>query len=308
MYSLYQWNYNIPSREIIKTLPLDTMERCYEPFHQLGEEAAVAKLHGIAEAEAPYRYFFGGFGGFSPIYDESYMVRLDEYQDQAYIQLACTQLVGSNTSGFGSPNSSEMECSLKEQEKKQKQIIDEWIEFFKTNPKALSGVLFRTGITQALLEAVCHQENLEILRIKWGTKLDLSVLQNVPKLKSLYYDGFRSPLSNVSFLESLQNLRVLNLYSINNIEDFSPLYCMKNLEELCISGKASGKRIIFTDIEFLRNHPNLKMLGCGYMEVKRLYTVLELEALRQKLPHLHTSCDFFTRAIARASKGKHIVL
>jgi len=262
------------------------------------------------EGETPYRYFFGGFGGFAPIYDESCMVRLDEYQGQAYVQLACTQLVGSNTPGFGSPIFSKMECSLMEQEKKQKQIIDEWIEFFRTNPKALTGVLFRTGITQTLLEAVCHQENLEILRIKWGTKLDLSVLQNVPKLKSLYFDGFRSPLRNVTFLNSLQNLKVLNLYSINNIEDFSPLYHMKNLEELCISGKAptKGKRIILTDLEFLRNYPDIKMLGCGYVEVERLYTVSELEVLKQKLPHLHTSCDFFTRAIAKASKGKHIIV
>jgi len=262
------------------------------------------------EAEAHYRYFFGGFGGFAPIYDESYMVRLDEYQGQAYVQLACTQLVGSNTPGFGNPIFSKMECSLKEQEKKQKQIIDEWIAFFKTNPKALTGVLFRTGITQTLLEAVCNQEKLEILRIKWGTNLDLSVLQNVLNLKSLYFEGFRSSLPNVSFLDCLQNLRVLNLYSINSIEDFSPLYRMKNLEELCISGKAptKGKRIIFTDLEFLRNHPDLKMLGCGNLEVERLYTVSELEALRQKLPQLHTSCDFFTRTIAKASKGKHIIL
>jgi len=262
------------------------------------------------ETEAHYRCFFGGFGGFAPIYDESYMVRLDEYQGQTYIQLACTQLVGSITPGFGSPIFSEMECSLKEQEKKQKQIIDEWIEFFITNPKALTGVLFRTGITHKLLKAVCHQESLEILHIKWGTKLDLSVLQNVPKLKGLYFGGFRSPLPNIVFLDYLQNLRVLNLHSISNIEDFSPLYRMKNLEELCISGKAptKGKRIIFTDLEFLRNHPDLKMLGCGYLEVERLYTVPELEALRQKLPHLHTSCDFFTRAIAKASKGKHITL
>jgi len=298
----------VGSAEGLKTKPRRSWRQCDSATNLYNLQGGFALSQ--TEAEARYLYFFGGFGGFAPIYDESCMTRLDEYQGQSYVQLACTQLVGSNTSGFGSPICGEMKCSLKEQEKKQKQIIDEWIEFFITNPKALTGVLFRTGITQKLLEAVCHQEKLEILRIKWGTKLDLSVLQNVPKLKSLYFDGFRSPLSNVSFLDCLQNLRVLNLYSINNVEDFSPLYRMKNLEELCISGKAptKGKRIIFTDLEFLRNHPDLKMLGCGYLEVERLYTVSELEALRQKLPHLHTGCDFFTRAIAKASKGKHIIL
>ena len=262
------------------------------------------------EAKAHYHYFFGVLGEPASIFDKPSLVRLDEYQGQAYIQLACTQLIGSNAPGFGSPIFNKLECSLKKQEKKQKQIIDEWIEFFRANPKALTGVVFRTGITQALLEAVCHQEKLEILKIKWGTRLDLSVLQNASKLKSLYFDGFRSPLPNVSFLTCLQNLKVLNLYSCNNIEDFSPLYRMKNLEELCISGKAptKGRRIIFANLEFLQNHPGLRMISCKHLEVERLYAVSELEALKRKLPHLHASCDFFTRAIAKASKGKHVVL
>ena len=45
MYSLYQWKYDLPSKAIIEKLPLDEMERLYVPYHQLGDEAAVCKLH-----------------------------------------------------------------------------------------------------------------------------------------------------------------------------------------------------------------------------------------------------------------------
>ena len=45
MYSLYQWKFELPSAKIIEVLPLDVMEKLYVPYHQLGDEAAVYKLH-----------------------------------------------------------------------------------------------------------------------------------------------------------------------------------------------------------------------------------------------------------------------
>ena len=45
MYALYQWKFDVPSAKIIEVLPLDTMEKLYVPYHQLGDEAAVNKLH-----------------------------------------------------------------------------------------------------------------------------------------------------------------------------------------------------------------------------------------------------------------------
>ena len=46
-YSYYQWTYNVPSCDIIKQLPLDTMERCYPALHQCGWKNAVGKLYDI---------------------------------------------------------------------------------------------------------------------------------------------------------------------------------------------------------------------------------------------------------------------
>jgi len=51
MYAYYQWSYNIPSKEVIKELPLDLMERAFVPFHQASEQTALIKLREIAIKE-----------------------------------------------------------------------------------------------------------------------------------------------------------------------------------------------------------------------------------------------------------------
>jgi len=45
IYSLYQWQYNIPSNELVTLLPPVTMEKIYPTLHQLSFEAAVKKIH-----------------------------------------------------------------------------------------------------------------------------------------------------------------------------------------------------------------------------------------------------------------------
>lgn len=43
-YAYYQWYYNIPSREVIKKLPLDYLKRAYYGLHDLDLELAVIKV------------------------------------------------------------------------------------------------------------------------------------------------------------------------------------------------------------------------------------------------------------------------
>ena len=45
IYALYQWKYETPSRDLIKVLPLDEVERVFPALHQAGWEAAVDKIH-----------------------------------------------------------------------------------------------------------------------------------------------------------------------------------------------------------------------------------------------------------------------
>lgn len=43
-YALYQWKYNIPSRELIEKVPLDYLKGAYAGLHDLDLELAVKKV------------------------------------------------------------------------------------------------------------------------------------------------------------------------------------------------------------------------------------------------------------------------
>ncbi len=45
MYAHYQWQYNMPSAELVEMLPLEVMERLYVPLHQIDYTAAAEKIH-----------------------------------------------------------------------------------------------------------------------------------------------------------------------------------------------------------------------------------------------------------------------
>lgn len=49
MYSYYQWKYNTSSKELIRLLPLESMEEYFAIMHELGEEDAIERLHKIVE-------------------------------------------------------------------------------------------------------------------------------------------------------------------------------------------------------------------------------------------------------------------
>jgi hypothetical protein len=44
-YSLYQWEYEVPSAELIDILPLEVMERIYAPLHTVGWDVVTKKIH-----------------------------------------------------------------------------------------------------------------------------------------------------------------------------------------------------------------------------------------------------------------------
>ena len=47
IYSLYQWQYNISSKELIQKLTLNDIERIYPALHQMGWDAALEKIHTV---------------------------------------------------------------------------------------------------------------------------------------------------------------------------------------------------------------------------------------------------------------------
>ena len=170
----------------------------------------------------------------------------------------------------------------------QKHVLPEWVEFMRANTKAFRGVHFRTSLPQALLDAVCCQENLETLRIKWGTFSDWSCLENLKKLKYFTSDGYRAKVSDVLPFGKLKELVVLDLVDYKKIQDLTPLASLPNLEELVFA----GNKCTIKDLEFLCHLPKLKALGL-FAKLEKAYTLKELDSLM--LPDFLDRHDFFAK-------------
>jgi len=60
IYSLYQWEYNISSKELIEVLTLDDIERIFPALHQMGWDAAIDKIHEVVLGNNRETYIFSG--------------------------------------------------------------------------------------------------------------------------------------------------------------------------------------------------------------------------------------------------------
>jgi len=195
-------------------------------------------------------------------------VQLKDYKGEDKITVACTQLDY---------------LFLTEREKKR--ILNEWIDFFKTNTKALKALNFCSRVPQALFDAACSQENLEELYLKWGTYKDLSPLRLLPKLKFLHV-GSGAGVESLAPLDELKSLVVLSIENFKKIEDYSPLSDLDNLEQLYIHSSILV-RIYMNDLEFLRDMQNLLSFGMGDVTFRNKYTKAELKKFAADLPNIH---------------------
>ena len=117
--------------------------------------------------------------------------------------------------------------------REQKHILNEWINFLRTETKAFKALHFNSHVPQKLFDAVCCQENLEELRFKWGSYSDLSALENLRKLKFLYI-GQGTKIQDITPLGKIKNLVVLHIDNFKRIEDYSVLTSLDKLEQLII--------------------------------------------------------------------------
>lgn len=225
----------------------------------------------LTEAQIKNRYFHG-IGGFPPLNetdDRSNFAReVKEYKGQDKLCIACTQL---DSYGYSKQES--------------KRILNEWIDFLRTNTKSFKALHFNSNVPQSLFDAACCQENLEELRFKWGAYSDLSELENLKKLKFLYV-GSGSRVKDISILANMRSLIVLFDANFKLIEDYSQLATLEKLEQLVISGPTLG-RTPMKDLEFLREMQSLISVWLPNTTCKRKYTSEELKNLRASLPALH---------------------
>ena len=241
----------------------------------------------LSEAQVKQLYF-QGIGGFPPA---KILKELKEYSGEEKICVACTQIDNSTVINRNNPFASYSNRDIKN-------ILNEWIDFLRTNTKALTALHFNTRVPQALFDAACCQENLVELRFKWGAYPDLSALENLRKLQFLYL-GPGAGVQDITTLGKLKSLAVLEMIGFKKIEDYSPLISLGNLEQLVIVGPILGYTPV-RDLEFLREMPNLRSLALGSISLRKKYTREEFAALRAALPSLYDIGDFLKK---RAMNG-----
>ena len=167
-----------------------------------------------------------------------------EYVGQKELTINCTQLGGARRS----PS-------------EKKRIVTEWCEFFVENPTAFNRLQFGTRMPQALFDAVCHQQNLECLEIKWGAYKDLTAIENLKKLKFLDI-GSGAGVESLRPIGRLVTLNGLCLENFQKISDYSELTSLQQLESLSIHGDGMGPQYVKVDsVEFLREMPQLRSLS-----------------------------------------------
>jgi len=208
------------------------------------------------------------------------LTELSEWDGREYVCVSCTQL--------NPPEIEHIFSDLKGYTiRDQKRILAEWVDFFRTNTMALREVHLRSSVPQVLLEAVCCQERLETLRIKWGSFSDWSCLESLKNLKYFSSDGFRAKVSDITPVGKLKNLVVLDLVDYKKVRDLSPLANLKNLEQLRFVADCT-----INDLEFLRQMPNLRDLRIS-VKLEKQYTLYEIDSLTTSLTNVRDRYDFF---------------
>ena len=192
--------------------------------------------------------------GFNYFYrDEEHpksVVEVSEYDGQDKLIINCTQL----DEGYSA--------------KDKKRIWLEWCDFLVDNPDTFTELVFCTRMPQELFNAVCSQQKLKKLHIKWGVYPDISKLENLQALEYLSIGSGRS-VSSIEPISKLENLVALSIENFQKIDDYSPLVNLKKLESLSLEGDfASPKILNVQSLGFLRHMQQLRFLSFLTARVK----------------------------------------
>ena len=141
--------------------------------------------------------------------------------------------------------------------KDKKRIWLEWCDFLVNNPDTFTELVFCTRMPQELFNAVCAQQKLKNLHIKWGVYPDISKLENLQALEYLSIGSGRS-VASIEPISKLANLVALSIENFQKIDDYSPLANLKKLESLSLEGDfASPKILNVQSLGFLRHMQQL---------------------------------------------------
>ena len=141
----------------------------------------------------------------------------------------------------------------------QKKLADEWVDFLTGNKLPLEEVQVVTRLSQRVFDALCTQDTITSLRIKWLFCKDISHIAGLKNLKKLFIES-GAKVESIAPLVSLEKLEVLILGETIKITDYSCLKDLKNLKvfSLCSYQSSTGDRVMIEDIGFLDEMPSLE--------------------------------------------------
>lgn len=210
----------------------------------------------LTDEQLQYGYFMD-IGGFPPA---KIIHTVAEYDGSAQCCISCTQLQGHYS------------------DSERRRILKDWIHFLKTNPTAFRALHFNSHVPQALFDAVCCQENLTELRLKWGNYSNLTGLTKLNHLQYLYLGSCPS-VQDLTPITQCQELVVLYVENFKRITDYSALQKLNRLEQLVISGPTLGN-VPVADFDFIQNMPKLSSVWFPNVRITKRYSDGDRERLR----------------------------
>jgi len=210
----------------------------------------------LTDKQLQYGYFMD-VGGFPPA---KIIHTVAEYDGSEHCCISCTQLQGHYS------------------DSERRRILKDWIHFLKTNPAAFRKLHFNSHVQQALFDAVCCQENLTELRLKWGNYSNLSGLTNLKHLQYLYLGSCPS-VQDLTPITQCQELVVLYVQNFKRITNYSALQKLNRLEQLVISGPILAN-VPVADIDFISTMPNLASVWFPNVRIIKRYSDEDRENFR----------------------------
>jgi hypothetical protein len=125
-------------------------------------------------------------------------------------------------------------------------IVDEWVEFFASEPTPIRQLHFVTRTPKRLFAALGGQTQLQALFVKWGDYEDLTALEGLTQLETLRLAG-ASSVRSLTSLTRLTGLRNLEIEGLKHVHDCSPLQELRNLDDLTLGGDWMSPRIAHID-------------------------------------------------------------
>jgi hypothetical protein len=175
-------------------------------------------------------------------YEQKHLVEVGEYSGESSVMIAATQRGPAYS------------------ERRKRQIVDEWVEFFRAGPTPIRSLRFTSRTPKRLFDALSGQHQLTSLQVKWGDYDDLSVLSSMSQLETLILRG-AGKVRDLAHLAGLQRVQTLEVEGLQGLVDASPVGEMRAVKDLQLGGNwVAPRNVRLQSVAFLAQMPQLEHL------------------------------------------------